>query len=105
MLDTKYYKKYIVKPEEDVDIFGNKGCFYANEDFTIVLLIGYRVPSLSQVLPDIGCASDCARFSYVKIKREDECQNDVIAKNKNLTHFTRQFQDHGHDFFRAYMKD
>lgn len=46
VLDTKFYKKYIVKPEEDYDIFGNKGCFYANEDFTIVLLIGHKLTEL-----------------------------------------------------------
>ena len=38
ILEENYYKKYIVKPEEDVDNFGNKGGFYANPDFTLVLL-------------------------------------------------------------------
>jgi hypothetical protein len=39
-MDPEFYKKFIVKPEEDVDYMGNKGGFFAHKDFVLVLLLG-----------------------------------------------------------------
>ena len=39
VLVEEFYKKKIIKKEEDVDFEGNKGCFLAKSDFTLAILI------------------------------------------------------------------
>ena len=38
-LKEEFYKTHIIKKEEDVDYMGNKGGFYAKDDFTVTILI------------------------------------------------------------------
>lgn len=39
ILEESFYKKEILKPEEDVDYNGNKGFFTAKSDFSLIILI------------------------------------------------------------------
>lgn len=39
VLNEEFYKKYIIKPEEDIDFMGNKGCFLAKNDFNLTILL------------------------------------------------------------------
>lgn len=38
-MKEEFYKKEVLKPEEDVDYLGNKGNFIAKKDFSISILL------------------------------------------------------------------
>jgi len=39
-----------VKSEEDIDFLGNKGGFKANQDFTLLILIGWNESSIEKII-------------------------------------------------------
>ena len=59
------YKK-ILKPEEDVDTQGNKGMYFMNDDFTIVLLCSYQSDEEAQNVMKALPHAD--KFGIVKIQ-------------------------------------
>lgn len=67
--DEKYHKKEILKPEEDVDVFGNKGCFMAKtQDFRIaVLLTTKENPGAEEALEKLGLLPYKKLFKVTKI--------------------------------------
>jgi hypothetical protein len=65
ILDEKYYKKKLLKPEEDIDSIGNKGGFLASKNFQLSLLISGKVDQLEKIF--FSLRLDPSFFIIIKI--------------------------------------
>lgn len=65
LLKEEYYKKHLIKPEEDVDFEGNKGCFYAKKDSQICILISIDTQDYAALFNQLGVKSQY--FEIIKI--------------------------------------
>ena len=56
VVDEGYYKKDILKPDEDVDNNGNKRLFVAHKDFAVAVLTtnNYKEEDLNEVFEKFG---------------------------------------------------
>lgn len=67
-LDEKYFKKYILKPEEDKDNFGNHGCFMANKDYKNSILFTTKEDTDAETaLMKLGVLEYADLFNVTKI--------------------------------------